>query len=205
MATNWVDVQDPPIEVSYDVLNQRLQFEIDRNILGTGTNSNFNSFKIFGASTATSTNNLGIPTSDDTTETLIRGGEKFSAATFVADGAEIQLNDKRFGIKVGYNSELKAFEFSSGTTGETIAANGAIGVTTAQTASDIAVGRYLLSATDGSVTDATDFFGGDNGLLGVGKTKTNAIKTEAKGLAALSCSGRWSLCNRRFNSSIQIE
>ena len=45
--------------------------------------------------------------------------------------------------------------------------------------------RYLLSATDGSVTDATDFFGGDNGLLGVGKTKTNAIKTEAKGLAAL--------------------
>ena len=185
MATNWVDVQDPPIEVSYDVLNQRLQFEIDRNILGTGTNSNFNSFKIFGASTATSTNNLGIPTSDDTTETLIRGGEKFSAATFVADGAEIQLNDKRFGIKVGYNSELKAFEFSSGTTGETIAANGAIGVTTAQTASDIAVGRYLLSTTDGSITDATDFFGGDNGLLGVGITKTNAIKTEAKGLAAL--------------------
>ena len=85
-------------------------------------------------------------------------GEKFSASTFVADGAEIQLNDKRFGVKVSYNSELKAFEFSSGTTGETIAANGAIGVETAQTASDIAVGRYLLSTTDGSITDATDFF-----------------------------------------------
>ena len=128
-ATHWVDEKDPPIEVTYDVLNQRLQFEVDRNLIGTGTNSNFNSFKIFGASTATTTNNLGIPTADDTTETLIRGGEKFSAATFVADGAEIQLNDKRFGVKVGYNSELKAFEFSSGTTGETIAANGAIGVT----------------------------------------------------------------------------
>ncbi len=183
-ATHWVDEKDPPIEVTYDVLNQRLQFEVDRNLIGTGTNSNFNSFKIFGASTATTTNNLGIPTADDTTETLIRGGEKFSAATFVADGAEIQLNDKRFGVKVAYNSELKAFEFSSGTTGETIAANGAIGVTTAQTASNIAVGRYLLSTTDGSVTDATDFFGGDNNLLGVGVTKTNAITTAAKGLAA---------------------
>ena len=183
-ATHWVDEKDPPIEVTYDVLNQRLQFEVDRNLIGTGTNSNFNSFKIYGASTATTTNNLGIPTADDTTETLIRGGEKFSASTFVADGAEIQLNDKRFGVKVGYNSELKAFEFSSGTTGETIAANGAIGVETAQTASDIAVGRYLLSTTDGSITDTTDYFSGDNNLLGVGVTKTNAIKTEAKGLAA---------------------
>ena len=27
------------------------------------------------------------------TSTLIKGGEKFSGATFVADGAEIQLND----------------------------------------------------------------------------------------------------------------
>ena len=180
----WVDEKNPPIEVTYDVLNQRLQFEVDRNLIGTGTNSNFNSFKIFGASTATSTNNLGIPTADDTSTTLIRGGEKFSAATFVADGAEIQLNDKRFGIKVGYNSELKAFEFSSGTTGETIAANGALGVTTDQTASDIVVGRYALSTTDGSITDTTDFFSGDNNLLGIGKTKTNALKTEAKGLAA---------------------
>ena len=97
---------------------------------------------------------------------------------------QIQLNDKRFGIKVGYNSELKAFEFSSGTTGETIAANGALGVTTDQTRSDIVVGRYALSTTDGSVTDATDFFSGDNNLLGIGKTKTNALKTEAKGLQA---------------------
>ena len=183
-ATHWVDEKDPPIEVSYDVLNQRLQFEVDRNLIGTGTNSNFNSFKIFGSTTATSENNLGIPTADDTTETLIRGGEKFSANTFVADGAEIQLNDKRFGVKVGYNSELKSFEFSSGTTGETIAANGAIGVTEAQTASSIVVGRYLLSTTDGSITDATDYFSGDNNLLGIGVTKTNAITTDAKGLAA---------------------
>ena len=66
----WIDEKNPPIEVTCDVLNQRLQFE-DRNLIGTGTNSNFNSFKIFGASTATSTNNLGIPTRDDTTTTAL--------------------------------------------------------------------------------------------------------------------------------------
>ena len=183
-STHWVDEKDPAIEVGYDVLNQKLTFEVDRNILGTGTNSNFNSFKIFGATTATSTNNLGIPTSDKTVATLIRGGEKFSGETFVADGAEIQLNDKRFGIDVEYNSELKAFDFKSGTTGESIAANGAIGVTTAQTASDIAVGRYSLSTTDGSIIDSTDFFSGDNNLLGIGINKTGAVKTEARGLAS---------------------
>ena len=46
VATHWVDEKDPPIEVTYDELNQRLQFEVDRNVLGTGTDSNFNSFKL---------------------------------------------------------------------------------------------------------------------------------------------------------------
>ena len=30
--------------MTYDAVNQRLQFTVERNILGTGTNSNFNSF-----------------------------------------------------------------------------------------------------------------------------------------------------------------
>ncbi len=183
VATHWVDEKDPPIEVTYDELNQRLQFEVDRNVLGTGTDSNFNSFKLSGAATASSTNNLGIPALASATETLIKGGEKFSGGTFVADGAEIQLNDKRFGIKVEYNSELQAFDFKSGTTGEAIAANGAIGVTTAQSASSIVVGRYSLSTTNGSPVDTTDFFAGDNHLLGIGANKTTTT-TDAAGLAA---------------------
>ena len=183
VATHWVDEKDPPIEVTYDELNQRLQFEVDRNVLGTGTDSNFNSFKLSGAATASSTNNLGIPALASATETLIKGGEKFSGGTFVADGAEIQLNDKRFGIKVEYNSELQAFDFKSGTTGEAIAANGAIGVTTAQSASSIVVGRYSLSTTTGAAVDTTDFFSGDNHLLGIGTNKTTTT-TDAAGLAA---------------------
>ena len=72
--TVWVDELQPPIKVGYDEINQRLTFKVDRTVLGTGTNSNFNSFKVSGSTTAEQTNNLGIPSSDDAAETLIRGG-----------------------------------------------------------------------------------------------------------------------------------
>ena len=87
------------------------------------------------------------------------------------------------GLSVEYNSELQVFDFKSGTTGEAIAANGAIGVTTAQSASSIVVGRYSLSTTNGSPVDTTDFFAGDNHLLGIGANKTTTT-TDAAGLAA---------------------
>ena len=84
-TTDWVDEKSPPVKVSYDNINQRLNFNVDRNVLGTGTDSNFNSFAIYGASTATATNNLGVPTLDDTTEVQIKGGEFFAGEAFVAD------------------------------------------------------------------------------------------------------------------------
>ena len=94
------------------------------------------------------------------------------------------MNDKRYGIGVVYNRDTKTFTFKSGTTGETISANGAIGVTAAQKASDIEIGRYAISTTDGSVIDSTDYFKGDNHLMGVGTTKGDAVKTSGAGLAA---------------------
>ena len=75
--TQWVDELNPPVKVTYDEINQRLQFTVDRTVLGTGTDSNFNSFKIYGKSTATDTNNLGLVSKDDAPDTLIRGGEIF--------------------------------------------------------------------------------------------------------------------------------
>ena len=183
-TTDWVDEKNPPVKVAYDEINQRLNFNVDRNVLGTGTDSNFNSFAIYGASTATATNNLGIPTLDDTTEVEIKGGQFFAGESFVADGEEIQLNDKRYGVGVSYNRDTKTFTFKSGTTGETIKANGAIGVTAAQKSSDIEIGRYAVSTTDGSIIDATDYFKGDNHLMGVGTTKGDAVKTAGAGLAA---------------------
>ena len=61
-TTDWVDEKNPPVKVAYDNINQRLNFNVDRNVLGTGTDSNFNSFAIYGGATATATNNLGVPT-----------------------------------------------------------------------------------------------------------------------------------------------
>ena len=40
----------------------------------------------------------------------------------------MQINAKRFGASVAYNSDTKTFTFLSGTTGETISADGALGV-----------------------------------------------------------------------------
>ena len=100
---------------------------VDRTVLGTGTNSNFNSFTVFGSSLATSTNNLGVPSQNDASEVLIRGGEVLFTNTFVADGEEIQLNDKRYGIKVNYNSDTKDFTFSSTSIGSD-SATGQFGV-----------------------------------------------------------------------------
>ena len=184
-STDWVDELNPPIKVSYDEINQRLQFTVDRTVLGTGTDSNFNSFTVTGNGTATSTNNIGIPPSDKAEQTLIRGGEILSTESFVADGEEIQLNDKRYGITVDYSSDVKAFVISSGSTGETIPANGALGVSSSQKPSTIQVGRYALnSAGEVNAANSNDYFASDNNLVGVGASKTDAIATDGTGLAS---------------------
>ena len=164
-TVQWVDELNPPVKVTYDEINQRLQFTVDRTVLGTGTDSNFNSFTVYGKVQQQIQIILVLFQKMTLLDTLIRGGEILSGESFVADGEEIQLNDKRYGIEVEYNSDKKSFKISSGTTGEQIAAQGALGVTDTQKASNIQVGRYALDAT-GSVVDATDYFSGDNNLLG---------------------------------------
>ena len=183
-TTDWVDEKAPALKINYNENTQQLEYRVDRTVLGTGTESNFNSFSVFGATTAETSNNLGVPTQDDASTVLIRGGEVLRTEPFVADGEEIQLNDKRYGITVNYNSDTQNFTFASGTTGELIAADGALGVTSAQSASSISVGRYSLSTTDGSIIDATDHFSGDNHLMSVGVSKTDAIQTAGRGLAS---------------------
>ncbi len=110
-------------------LNQRLSFVVDRTVLGSGTKSDFNSFTAYGSADQTGTNNLALTNADNAPKVPIRGGEVLFGDPFVATGEEIQPNDKRYGIsRLEYNSELQNFSISSGTTGEAIAANGAIGV-----------------------------------------------------------------------------
>jgi flagellar hook protein FlgE len=188
--TVWVDEKNPPIKVSYDAVNQRFEFGVNHTAIGPGTDSNFRAFKVYGASDADGTNNLGIPASDSSPQTTISSTAVIAANSFVADGGEMQINAKRFGASVAYNSDTKTFTFLSGTTGETISADGALGVDIDQNASNIQVGRYSISATDGSVVNATfdtatRYMGvGDNGLMGVGASKNDTVFETARGLGS---------------------
>jgi flagellar hook protein FlgE len=189
-SVDWVDEKNPPVHVGYDSINQRLSFEVDRTVLGSGTDSNFNSFSVYGSASQTGTNNLGLSNADNADRVAIRGGEVLYGSSFVATGEEIQPNDKRYGVKVAYNSEFQNFSISSGTTGEAIDGNGAIGVTEQQKASNIQVGRYAISETTGSRVaqaynvDATIIGNGDNLLFGVGKTKNGFLFSAGTGLKA---------------------
>ena len=188
--TVWVDEKKPPVTISYDAVNQRFEFGVNHTAIGPGTASNFRAFKIYGSGDADGTNNLGIPASDAAVTTSISSTARITAEPFVADGAELQINAKRYGVKVEYNSDSKTFSFASGTTGEDIPADGAIGVSEDQKASNIQVGRFAINANDGSVVNAsfdtaTRYMGtGDNGLMGVGASKNDVSFTKARGLAS---------------------
>ena len=188
-TVDWVDEKDPPIKVGYDAINQRLEFTVDRTVLGSGTDSNFNSFRIYGSATAEETNNLGFQSRDDAPDVLIRGGEVLYGESFIADGEEVQTNDKRYGISVNYNSDTKTFSFASGTTGEQISSDGALGVSEAQKSSNIQIGRFNINPEDGTAfknfnLDNTIIGNGDNQLMGVGTTKTDIIFNAGRGLAS---------------------
>jgi flagellar hook protein FlgE len=189
---DWVDEKDPPVKVGYDDINQRLTFEVDRTVLGSGTDSNFNSFSVYGLASQTGVNNLGLSNADNAPRVQIRGGEVLHGEPFVATGEEIQPNDKRYGIKVQYNSEFQNFSISSGTTGEEIDSNGAIGVSAKQNASNIQVGRYAISEDTGARVaqpydvDSTIIGNGDNSLFGLGKTKNGFLYVAGTGLKATS-------------------
>ncbi len=209
-SVDWVDEKNPPVKVGYDAINQRLKFEVDRTVLGSGTDSNFNSFSAYGSATQTGTNNLGLTNADNAQRVAIRGGEVYFGSSFTATGEEIQPNDKRYGVKVAYNSELQNFTISSGTTGEQIAANGANGVTTDQKASNIQVGRYAISATTGVRVaqpydvDATVIGNGDNSLFGVGASKNGFLFTAGKGLKATSATAVGASANEPLTNVFKL-
>lgn len=186
--TLWVDEKNPPLKIGYDALTQTFQFGVNHRAIGPGTDSNFRAFKIYGAGDARGTNNLGIPAADGAETVPISSTGVFKAEPFVADGQEIQLDAKRYGVNVTYNRDLQSFTFSSGTTGEAVRAKGAIGVEVDQSASNIQVGRYSLDPETGAVLNGTFDTGtrslgtGNNGLMGVGINKTEVSFTPGRGL-----------------------
>ena len=208
-SVDWVDELDPAVSIGYDSINQRLSFQVDRTVLGSGTSADFTSFTAYGSSDQTGTNGLGLSNADNAPEVPIRGGEVLHGDSFVATGEEIQPNDKRFGISVEYNSELQNFTIASGTTGEAIAANGAIGVSADQKASNIQIGRFALNE-NGIATeqpydvDAEIIGNGDNSLFGVGKTKNDFLFTAGTGLKATSAEAVGATANEPLSNVFKL-
>jgi flagellar hook protein FlgE len=178
-AMAWVDELNAPIQVAYDAATQSIVFNVDHTTLGPGgaisnlsaiqvsstSNSGVNAFGLAGTSS---------PRVEITSATSVRG------QPFVFDGASQGDGPTRFGAKVSYDREARAFTFESGTTGEAIEQDKALGVPTAQKASNIQVGRYEIDPTTksakiepGAVDLASRVLAqGENDLMGVGGSKS---------------------------------
>lgn len=190
-AMAWVDELNAPIKVAYDAATQSVVFNVDHTTLGPGgaisnlsaiqvsssSNSGVNAFGLAGTSS---------PRVEITSATSVRG------QPFVFDGASQGDGPTRFGAKVNYDREARAFTFESGTTGEAIAQDKALGVPTAQKASNIQVGRFEIDPTTksakiepGAVDLASRVLAmGENDLMGVGGRKSVSFAS-GKGLQSL--------------------
>jgi len=150
----WVDQRDPAIKLGYDETNQRLTFEGDNGQLGKGTGVGFDAFTAYSIELDSGENGLGIPALGDSPQVSLETDDLLLGEAFLADGPEVRVANKRYGMEVEFDTVANVFNISSGTTGEAIAANSVVGINAAQSASTVAVGRYNLTETGG--VDQTD-------------------------------------------------
>jgi len=172
LSTNWVDDRDPAIKIGYDETEQRLTFDGDNAQLGLGTGIGMNNFTVYSQVLAAGTNGVGIQAYGNNSDVSLATDDKAIGNSFVADGPQLQAQNQRFGMEVNFDTVNNAFEFKSGSTGETLAANSAQGVAANQSRSDISVGRYGLTVlgerdpTDAAVASAHKIGSGTNQVLG---------------------------------------
>ena len=158
LSTNWVDDRDPAIKIGYDEQEQRLTFDGDNAQLGLGTGIGMNNFTVYSQVLAAGTNGVGIQAYGNNSDISLATDDKAIGNSFVADGPQLQAQNKRFGMEVNFDTVNNAFEFKSGSTGETLAANSAQGVAANQSMSDVAVGRYGLTILgERDPTDAAEY------------------------------------------------
>ncbi|MFL2794737.1 MAG: flagellar hook-basal body complex protein [Paracoccaceae bacterium] len=150
----WVDQRDPAIKLGYDETNQRITFEGDNGQLGKGTGVGFDAFTVYSIELDSGDNGLGIPALGDSPQISLETDDLLLGEAFLADGPEVRVANKRYGMEVEFDTVANVFNISSGTTGEAIAANSVVGINAAQSASTVAVGRYNLTETGG--VDQTD-------------------------------------------------
>ncbi len=175
ITDDWVDENDPALKIAYDFSGQNFSLQGVPSKIGTSTSSKMFSFSAFAPGEGTGANAIGLKTLANKATANIGGGAVLKAESVVFNGDQIAADTQRaFGVEVSYNNLTRKFDISSGTTGENIPANSAVGVGDAgQASSNIEIGR--LAIVDGVATAATAGTGGTNALLGV--NATTAIST----------------------------
>ena len=153
-TVNWMDERTPAFKIGYDETNQRLTFDTLNGVLGKGTGIGFDTFTVYSPTLSSGTNGLGIPPIGEAVEISLTTDDLIYGSPFVADGPEVRTQNKRYGMSVEFDTVANNFDFKSGNTGEALSANTVVGVTSAQSQSSIAVGRYNLTNT--GAVDATD-------------------------------------------------
>jgi flagellar hook protein FlgE len=194
---DWVDESDPALKIAYDISGQNFTLEGVPSIIGTSTQSKMFSFSAFGPGEGTKANAIGLNTLTNKTSSNIGGGALLKAESILFGGDQIAADTQRaYGVEVSYNNLTRKFSIASGSTGENIPANSAVGVSDAgQASSNIEIGR--LAIVDGVATASTAGIGGTSALLGINATtaiSTVTADTAGKGLksTAASLSGKTS-------------
>ena len=188
-STNWVDERNPSVKIAYDAKEQRLTFDTVNSALGLGTGIGKTSFTVYSPKLDSGTNGIGIPAFGSNKDISLASDDKSLGNAFLNDGPELQIANKRYGMEVEFDTVNYLFSVSSGTTGETLAANSALGVEENQAASSISVGRYKLTDLGGvdPVDDAQYAFNkignGQNQILGFPREGRVGF-TAATGLAS---------------------
>ena len=151
---NWTDDRDPAIKIGYDEKEQRLTFDGDNAKLGLGTGIGKHSFTVYSKAQEGGASDLGIPAFGNNQDISLATDDRLLGDPFVNNGPEVRVQNKRYGMEVYFDTVNNKFEITSGKTGEKLDENSAVGVTENQSASDVSVGRYKLTAT--GARDAVD-------------------------------------------------
>ena len=182
---DWVDENDPALKIAYDISGQNFTLQGIPSKIGTSTASKMFSFSAFGPGEGNNANAIGLKTQSNKASSNIGGGAVLKAESVLFTGDQIAADTQRaYGVEVSYNNLTRKFSIASGSTGENIPANSAVGVGDGgQASSNIEIGR--LAIVDGVATASAAGIGGTSALLGINATSaitTVTADTSGKGL-----------------------
>ena len=185
ITDDWVDEADPALKITYDSSGQNFTLQGIPSKIGTSTASKMFSFSAYGPGEGNKANAIGLKTQTNKASSNIGGGAVLKAESVLFTGDQIAADTQRaYGVEVSYNNLTRKFSIASGSTGENIPANSAVGVgDSGQASSNIEIGR--LAIVDGVATASTAGTGGTSALLGINATtaiSTVTADTSGKGL-----------------------